>query len=82
MLRAEPIAALYERGKVHHVGYFQKGEDQMVNFNPVENPEGLKDCVDALVYAMTALVDKSNAVINGLPLVGGMRTKLVAYRYR
>lgn len=82
MLRAEPIAALYERGKVHHVGYFQKGEDQMINFNPVENPEGLKDCVDALVYAMTALVDKSNAVINGLPLVGGVRSKLVSYRYR
>lgn len=82
MLRAEPIAALYERGKVHHVGYFNKGEDQMINFNPVENPEGLKDCVDALVYAMTALVDKSNAVINGLPSVGGVRSKLVSYRYR
>lgn len=82
VLRAEPIANLYERRKVHHVGYFSKAEDQMINFNPLENTEGLKDCVDSLVYALTALVSKTNAAYVSLPSVGGQRTKLVSYRYR
>ena len=29
MIRAEPVAALYEQGKVHHVGTFAKLEDQL-----------------------------------------------------
>ena len=30
--RAEPIAALYEQGRVHHVGTFPELEDQMTSF--------------------------------------------------
>lgn len=82
VLRAEPIASLYERGKVHHVGFFSKAEDQMINFNPIENPNGLKDCVDALVYALTALVDKTNTAYALNPAVGGFRTKLLSYKHR
>jgi hypothetical protein len=33
VIRAEPIAALYERGRVHHVGTFRKLEDQMCAFS-------------------------------------------------
>lgn len=52
-LRAEPVAALYEQGKVHHVGLFQELEDQMTSF-PVANEHD--DLVDALVYAITELM--------------------------
>ena len=54
--RAEPIAALYEQGKVHHVGFFPLMEDEMCNWDPlvdVKSPNRL----DALVWAVTALVD-------------------------
>lgn len=52
-LRAEPIAALYEKKRVHHLGTFSDGEDEMVVF-PME-PSAHDDMVDALVYALTEL---------------------------
>lgn len=51
-LRAEPIAALYEQGRVHHVGVFAEAEEQMCTF-PVANEHD--DQVDALVYVLTDL---------------------------
>jgi len=53
-VRAEPIAALYEQGKVHHVGGFPELEDQMCTFLP-EGGTGSPDRVDALVWALTEL---------------------------
>jgi predicted phage terminase large subunit-like protein len=52
--RAEPIAALYEQGRVHHVGCFPELEQQMVEWVPGtgESP----DRVDALVWALTWLM--------------------------
>ena len=55
--RAEPVAALYERGLVHHAGQFRNLEDQMCNFGP----DGLSlgespDRVDALVWSLTHLM--------------------------
>jgi predicted phage terminase large subunit-like protein len=50
--RAEPVAALYEQGRVHHVGLFEDAEDQMCTF-PVATE--LDDMVDALVHAITEL---------------------------
>jgi phage terminase large subunit-like protein len=59
--RAEPIASLYERGLVHHVGMFGDLETQMCNWEPgtSESPDRL----DALVWALTELMlpDKSGA---------------------
>lgn len=56
--RAEPVAALYERGLVFHVGAFAALEDQMCAFtNGLEgflNGES-PDRVDALVWALTEL---------------------------
>jgi Uncharacterized conserved protein len=51
--RAEPIAALYEQGRVHHVGMFAELEDQMCTWVP-----GMKspDRMDALVWALTELM--------------------------
>jgi predicted phage terminase large subunit-like protein len=54
--RAEPIAALYEQGRVSHAGAFAALEDQMVLFTPfgIEG-DGAADRVDALVWALSDL---------------------------
>ena len=54
--RAEPIAALYEQGKVHHVGTFGVLEDQMCSTLDGANSP---DRVDALVWALTELMQPS-----------------------
>lgn len=52
--RAEPVAALYEQGKVHHVGAFGLLEDQMCQWTPTDADS--PDRVDALVWALTELM--------------------------
>jgi phage terminase large subunit-like protein len=54
-VRAEPVAALYEQGRVHHVGGFAALEDQMCSFVP-DDTETSPDRVDALVWALTELI--------------------------
>lgn len=53
-VRAEPIAALYEQGKCHHVGLHNKLEDQMFMFAP-DTFDGSPDRVDALVWGLSEL---------------------------
>ncbi|MEM7178742.1 MAG: terminase family protein [Pseudomonadota bacterium] len=53
-LRAEPVAALYEQGRVHHVGAFKALEDQMVHFTGASGKS--PDRLDALVWAVTDLI--------------------------
>ena len=56
-LRAEPVAALYEQGRVAHAGAFAELEDQMCDFGPDGLSAGRSpDRLDALVWALTALV--------------------------
>lgn len=58
VVRAEPIAALYEQRKVHHVGGFATLEDQMCGFTSDfdRGRAGYSpDRVDALVWALTEL---------------------------
>lgn len=61
VVRAEPISALYEQGRVHHVGRFDQLEDQMCLFS-VDNirsiSNGSPDRVDALVWGLTEIFDK------------------------
>ena len=54
-LRAEPVAALYEQGRVHHVGFYGVLEDQMTQWTPQSN-ERSPDRLDALVWAVTELL--------------------------
>lgn len=55
-VRAEPIAALYEQGRVHHVGSFPELETQMTQMtNAGYEGEGSPDRVDALVWVFTEL---------------------------
>ncbi len=56
-LRAEPVAALYEQGRVAHAAAFAELEDQMCDFGPDGLSSGRSpDRLDALVWALTALV--------------------------
>ena len=61
--RAEPIAALYEQGRVHHLGVFPELEDQMCAFTAdahgnraTRSASHSPDRVDALVWALTDLL--------------------------
>ena len=58
-VRAEPIAALYEQGKVHHAGSFVELEEQMCSYNPATAKKS-PDRMDALVWALTELSEKSS----------------------
>ena len=54
VLRAEPVAALYEKDLVHHAGVFRELEEEMCSYSPltaVKSPDRL----DALVWAVAAL---------------------------
>lgn len=56
--RAEPVSALYEQGRVCHIGSFPKLEDQMCAFTPNFDRKKMgysPDRVDALVWAITEL---------------------------
>ncbi len=56
-LRAEPVAALYEQGRVVHAARFSALEDQMCDFGPDGLSSGRSpDRLDALVWALTALL--------------------------
>jgi len=61
LTRAEPISALYEQKRVHHVGYFSELESQMCSYTGETKPS--PDRLDALVWAMTEL-SKSRGEVN------------------
>lgn len=52
--RAEPVAALYERGRVSHVGAFPELEDEMCQ--AIGRGPSSPDRLDALVWAVTELM--------------------------
>jgi phage terminase large subunit-like protein len=70
--RAEPVSALYEQGRVHHVGYFGALESQMCTWVPALGLAS-PDRMDALVWAMTYLMDNKS-----VPLVAPVGTDAVS----
>ncbi len=64
-LRAEPVVALYEQKRVHHVGNFPLLEDQLCGWDSMASASS-PDRLDALVWAVTEL-----AVVGGqaVPIV-------------
>jgi phage terminase large subunit-like protein len=59
-LRAEPVAAAYERGTVHHVGVFARLEDQLCALTADFDARSAgysPDRADALVWAIADLID-------------------------
>lgn len=61
LVRAEPIAALYEQERVHHVGVFPDLESQMCTYTGQIKPS--PDRLDALVWGITEL-NRSNGKVN------------------
>lgn len=69
--RAEPVAALYEAGKVWHAGAFPALEDELCGLQAgggYEGPGRSPDRADALVWALTELMlgRRGAAAIRGL----------------
>ena len=64
--RAEPVAALYERGRVYHVGEFQELEDQMCAVTTGFDSRAAgwsPDRVDALVWGFSELFPQLTAKV-------------------
>jgi hypothetical protein len=52
--RAEPVSALYEQNRIHHVGCFPELEDECCSFEP-GSPDS-PDRLDSMVYSITDLM--------------------------
>jgi phage terminase large subunit-like protein len=61
IIRAEPIAAIYEQQRAHHVGGFMELEDQMCNYTV--GADFSPDRMDAMVWAMTDLMEGASSMI-------------------
>jgi predicted phage terminase large subunit-like protein len=61
--RAEPVAALYERGLVHHVGAIQLLEDEMTQWVP-DGKHASPNRMDAVVWALTELIGAGDGVLD------------------
>jgi len=61
LVRAEPVAALYEQRRVHHIGFFPELESQMCSYIGETKPS--PDRLDALVWGLTEL-SKSKGDVN------------------
>ena len=62
-IRAEPIAALYEQGKWHHLGAFPQLEDQLCEWMPNEPNQKSPDRLDAHVWAAVELTGRTSSVM-------------------
>ncbi|HJJ36676.1 MAG TPA: phage terminase large subunit, partial [Methanocorpusculum sp.] len=69
-VRAEPVVALYEQGRVHHVGYFPELEETMTDWVPGDTKS--PDRLDALVWAITYLMERPvrSGVVVTVPTAG------------
>lgn len=55
LLRAEPIAALYEQGRVYHAQRFPELEDEMCSYTGAKTQKS-PDRLDALVWALATIM--------------------------
>jgi hypothetical protein len=65
--RAEPVAAIYEQGRAHHVGVFGQLEDEMCLWMP---GDASPNRMDALVWAVTELASVGAVEIVDDPIAG------------
>jgi len=61
--RAEPVAALAEQHKIHHVGMFNKLEDELCSYTG-ESGQASPNRLDAFVYAITELHKRAPVTIS------------------
>lgn len=60
-IRAQPVAALYEQGKVSHTEIFAELEEQLTTWTPESGTS--PDRLDALVWALTELMVKEQRAV-------------------
>ena len=65
-VRAEPIGAAYQRGRVHHVNVMPDLEDQLTAWTP-EDKGYSPDRLDAVVHGLSALLFPEAMVKGGVP---------------
>ena len=62
LVRAEPVSALYEQGRMHHLDHLPAAEEELTNWNPkMQNPGRSPGRLDAIVwgaYALAGLTDE------------------------
>lgn len=56
LTRAEPVSAVYEQGRVHHVGMFGALEDQLTSYDGSRAGHASPDRLDALCWAIHELM--------------------------
>ena len=66
-VRAEPVASLYEQGRIHHVGSLPQLEDELCEWDPADPTARSPNRLDAMVWAITDL------------MLGGPNTALIDY---
>jgi hypothetical protein len=65
--RAEPIAALYEQGRVTHIGDLALLEDQLCQFSSEGYAgKGSPDAADALIWGLTEVLVNQNSTLGFL----------------
>lgn len=71
--RATPVAALYQQGRVHHVGLYRDLEDQLCQWEPGKKGQASPDRLDALVWGVSFMMPTSREpkLTTGLDLSGG-----------
>lgn len=83
VVRAEPVSALYEQGRIHHVGEFDLLEDQMCLFsidNVRNSSTGSPDRVDALVWGLSEIFNNITSGRKGRgPARGGTDGRYVPW---
>lgn len=67
--RAEPVAALYEQGRIHHVGTFAELEDQLCQWTPGDTSPDRLDA-NAWVWTELMLSDSGEVLRGASPLKG------------
>ena len=59
-MRAEPVATLYEPGRVHHVGSFQELEDELIAFTTHGYiGDGSPNRADAAIWGLTEIFPRA-----------------------
>jgi phage terminase large subunit-like protein len=71
LVRAEPISALYERGRVYHAEEFTELEDELCGYTGQEN-EASPNRLDALVFCISEL----SSISAGISIEGGTSSLL------
>jgi phage terminase large subunit-like protein len=78
-LRAEPVASLYERGLVHHVGSYPYLEDQMCTWEADAKNQKSPDRLDAMVHGVSYLLNTSSKSLRRVKVQGLYASQQLRY---